>query len=759
MSVRSYLNYFISDLGKLARQSRYDTDLLHAILDELSCRKKSLARRELTEEIHEYLSYQPPPSVAPRQTVSRSLVSPAAKLPKLELNQIEKERLTGKFNTSEIPNAYRRAVLNTTHIHNLRKENLLRMHLAGICGNDAAAIRCIIEFFLHGHVVAQAVRPEENKTATALINSTNTRKRNKFSDVKSTDNIVEINAGQSRKTENEICASKSDFYQAALDKCIILSAPPGCGKTYSIVERLANHVMALSEPYDAKKILVLSFTRNAVKELKLRLDKQSQSDQSGSLDLIRVMTFDALAYSILLVSDATSPDDDFDSNIRRAKSIIIQEKIADVEVLKTVKWIYVDEYQDLVGCRADFTIELMKLVLTRGGAVSLLGDPCQQIMNFQLKNRNDTTNDAFLHQFKCLAAKQLLQYRLNESYRFITAEQKERVKKLTDQLVSAQTTEIISHDYAQMVALDAIHEGDAILCMRNIDCYLISQVLIQRGFSVRLQAGGDKSELPIWLYRVFAGWRQEIMSVELFQQKCQTILGCNGEQELDYLCRAGMVMNNNILVVRLVQNAEKYSARSPMTAAHQIIVSTVHKAKGLQFPCVFFYSNKTHFGRNRDAMSTFYVAVTRAEKHFCILKDSAIKTVRPTPSGMYMVDQSLLLEGLNEIDLKSLIPEPETLSTAYLDKLLRGETRYFVSRRETQVWLFSEVDNQTTMRLYRMPRLEKIARIQGKNRYYLNFSMAEMSTFFYSGDSEWIEKIVGPTCLLPLPVFKGLWEV
>lgn len=749
MAVRSYLNYFISDLVKLARHNRSDIEILHAILEELSFRKKSLARRELTDEIHEYLK----PTVVPMQTVSFCQSSLAAKLPKLELNQTEKNRLTGKFNTSEIPNRYRRAVLNTTHMHNFRKENLLKMHLDGVCGNDAVAIRKIIEFFLNGDVVAQSVRPAEKKMATALINN------HKLNDVAFTDDISNISVGQRKKTENEIFANKSDFYQAALDKCIILSAPPGCGKTYSIVERLANHVMGLKEPYDAKKILVLSFTRNAVKELRLRLAKRNQSDLTGSLDLIRVMTFDALAYSILLTIDADLPGDDFDSNIRMAKSIIMQEKVANVEVLKAVQWIYVDEYQDLVGCRADFTIELMKLVLTRGGAVSLLGDPCQQIMNFQLKHRNETTNDAFLHQFKCLAAKQLLQYRLRESYRFITAEQKERVKQITSQLVSAQITEINSHDYAQRVALDEIHEGDAVLCMRNIDCYLISQVLTQRGFSVRLQAGGDKSELPIWLYRVFAGWRQEIMSVELFQQKCQTILGHNGEEELDYLCRAGVVMNNNILVIRLVQNAEKYSAISPMIASNQIIVSTVHKAKGLQFPRVFFYSNKTHFSRNLDAMNTFYVAVTRAEKYFFILNDSTIKTVRYTRGGMYIVDQSLLLEGINDIDLKSLIPEPEMLSSGYIDEMLRGEVRYFVGYHENQAWLFFEMNNKATMRLYRMPRLERIYWIQNRSRYYLNFSLVEMSTFVYSGDSELIEKIVGPTCLLPLPVFKGLWEI
>lgn len=753
MANRNYLNYFISDLVKLAHHNRSNVEILHAILDELSFRKKSLARRELTAEIHAYITQAESSS---KLTVSLRQSSPAAGLPKLELNKNDKDRLSGKFSTSEIPKRYRRTVLNTTHMHNFRKEKMLKMYQDGVCGNDAAVVRNIIDFFLHGQVIIQKKLSTEKDVATISINKNEQIKNNS---VAITDNISNISVGHNKKKENEVFASQSDFYLADLDKCIILSAPPGSGKTYSIVERLANHVMALKEPYDAKKILVLSFTRNAVKELRLRLDKRNKSNLAGNLDLIRVMTFDALAYNILLACDTTLPNDDFDRNIRMAKSLIMQKKNINVAVLKTVQWIYVDEYQDLVGCRADFTIELMRLVLTRGGAVSLLGDPCQRIMSFQLKHRNDTTNDAFLLQFKSLAAKQLLQYRLKESYRFITTEQQERVKKLTDLLVSEQITTISSHDYAPLVKLDAIHEGDAVLCMRNVECYLISQILTQRGFSVCLQAGGDKSELPIWIYRVFAGWRQEIISVELFQQKCQTILGRNGEEELDYLFRTGVVMNNNILVVRLVQYAEKYRTINPMTATHQVIVSTVHKAKGLQFPQVFFYSNKNNFSRYNDAMSTFYVAVTRAEQHFFILEDSKIETIHQTRGGMYMVGKSLLLEGINDIDLQSLIPEPEILSVAYLDKMLNGEAQYFVSNYENQAWLFSETDNNHTMRLYRMPRLEKTRKIKNHNRYYLNLAQGEMSTFVYYGNSVLIERIVGPTCLLPLPVFKGLWEI
>lgn len=861
MADRNYINFFISDLGELARKNQADGKMLLAILAELEFRKQSQARKALTDEIGVYLSRQPKSSMSPcvkaksspqkhtikelndqsftpttllkdvrlpatLQNLQRTLlcddaqlslkallamdtgsghpkdlllrlqlfcrqrmpkkrvsskpedevdppVKPAPKPVAPKENQIE---ISGRFYTTDVPNLYRRTILDTTHIHNFRKEGLQSALSSGLRGNDAAIIRSLIVLFQQQ---AQAALPSSGAVDDAVLPVAETMVIDAPPSVAQTQDvtepvqaasggapavnyetlIAEINAGQGRSAQTACSTHKTDFYQAGLDRCIILSAPPGCGKTYSIVERLANHAASLPENWEAKGILVLSFTRNAVKELKTRLGKYRQHGATGNLDLIRVMTFDALAWNILSASETSQPDDDFDSNIRRAKSLIIQGKSAEVAVLNNVKWIYVDEYQDLVGCRADFVIELMKLVLTRHGAVSLLGDPCQQIMNFQLKHRNDTTSENFLLRFKKLAGKQLMQINLSESYRFITAEQKARVSKLTAGMTSSQVSEINSSEYAQPVSLEAIQQGDAVLCQRNIDCYLVAEALTQRGYSVRLQAGGEKTETPLWLYRLFAGWHQETMSVALFQQKCQSVLGNDGEQALHYLSRLGVVANHHVHVARLVQISETYSAVPPVADPHQVVVSTVHKAKGLQFPRVFFYGNKTVFPRENDAMSLFYVAVTRAEKHFALLQDDAIKSAHASPGGVYKVDQRWLIEGMNEIDLHSLLPEPETLRPAHLDALVQGQARFFVGHHDAQLWLYAEFDHQQVIRLYRMPRLEKIHALRHHTRYRVPTQLAEMSTFVYAGTSAWLEKILGPTCFLPLPVLKGLWEI
>ena len=113
--------------------------------------------------------------------------------------------------------------------------------------------------------------------------------------------------------------------------------------------------------YDARKILVLSFTRNAVNELRQRLFELTQQSPQKNLDLIKIQTFDSFAYQTLLSHPTLEPTDDFDANITRVKALLI-EGIANDSVLGDIKWIYIDEYQDLVGCRADLTLELTKLV-------------------------------------------------------------------------------------------------------------------------------------------------------------------------------------------------------------------------------------------------------------------------------------------------------------------------------------------------------------------------------------------------------------
>jgi len=56
------------------------------------------------------------------------------------------------------------------------------------------------------------------------------------------------------------------------------------------------------------------------------------------------------------------------------------------ETLRKVRWLLVDEIQDLVGVRARLVVLLMRKVLASGGAVSLFGDPAQSIYDFQVQD-------------------------------------------------------------------------------------------------------------------------------------------------------------------------------------------------------------------------------------------------------------------------------------------------------------------------------------------------------------------------------------
>lgn len=79
----------------------------------------------------------------------------------------------------------------------------------------------------------------------------------------------------------------------ATDQAIVVIAVPGSGKTRTIVHRIAYLVKV--KRVSADRILVMAYNRNAVRELRLRLQ-----DLIGSLAYdLRVFTFHGLALSLL----------------------------------------------------------------------------------------------------------------------------------------------------------------------------------------------------------------------------------------------------------------------------------------------------------------------------------------------------------------------------------------------------------------------------------------------------------------------------
>ncbi|KHT60904.1 hypothetical protein RJ45_22955 [Photobacterium gaetbulicola] len=556
-----------------------------------------------------------------------------------------------------------------------------------------------------------------------------------------------------------VSATQEDFFNVPVTSSAILDAPPGCGKTHSIVERLAAHVAALNTPYDAKEILVLSFTRNAVNEIKQRLHRHAEKTGDSKLYYVRVMTFDSLAYRTLDRLGG-SPTGDFDANITRLKSLLITGDAPDEGVLSSLRWLYVDEYQDLVGCRADLVLELVKKALSKKGGAYLLGDPCQQIMNFQIKNKADTDNATFIKNFKAQTGNTLVELGLEKSYRFKTEEQKERVSRLRSELLDYKNECIRPSKFAPTKrGLAAVNSETAILCPRNIDTHLIADRLREYGIECHVNTGAEKHTAPRWLFDTFGGWEDDSMSASLFREKCRKRLGTDGETELKYLRRMG-VNDGRAINVRLIVDKIENSGGLPDTPSKTaVVVSTVHKAKGLQYKNVMLLCDgEEPLEHGSDELYAFYVAVTRAQEQFELLAPDELQKLRTGRSKIYRYRDCVYLEGLHEISLPSILADEANLTEEEIGYLAKEEASYRIVSDGGMVHLVARLYSGRELKLYRLPRLERFNYKKDETLLIDGIRPSEFSTFIYTAENYKTERLLGPTCMIALPVFTGLWK-
>ncbi|MDZ7965885.1 MAG: RecQ family ATP-dependent DNA helicase [Nostoc sp. DedSLP03] len=140
----------------------------------------------------------------------------------------------------------------------------------------------------------------------------------------------------------------------ASDPAIAVIAGPGSGKTRTIVHRIAYLVKV--KRVEPKRILVLAYNRNAVRELRLRLRNLLEEQASQ----IQVFTFHGLALALLgrTIGEQTKAQAiNFDQLLVEAYELIEKgEELEDadedtqarrIQLLGKLEYIFVDEYQDV----------------------------------------------------------------------------------------------------------------------------------------------------------------------------------------------------------------------------------------------------------------------------------------------------------------------------------------------------------------------------------------------------------------------------
>lgn len=173
--------------------------------------------------------------------------------------------------------------------------------------------------------------------------------------------------------------------QAPPSMRMVVEAGPGSGKTHVACERVIGLVQA--EGLAPSRILMLSFTRIAVAELRTRIAARLPDIPDAAA--LQIRTFDSFAARLLSVSGHGSSGG-FDAKIRAATQLLRSGDPLVADAIGQLEHVIIDEAQDLVGDRKALCEALVDLLHTDCG-VTVFGDFAQAIYGYQRRDRTGAT--------------------------------------------------------------------------------------------------------------------------------------------------------------------------------------------------------------------------------------------------------------------------------------------------------------------------------------------------------------------------------
>ncbi|MEV5321152.1 UvrD-helicase domain-containing protein [Streptomyces sp. NPDC052687] len=452
------------------------------------------------------------------------------------------------------------------------------------------------------------------------------------------------------------------------DTRLLVTAGAGSGKTHTVVRRL-DALVGHEDPQEALEageILVLSFSRAAVRELRDRIARHGDRARK-----VRVQTFDAWVYQLLA---SAYPDEEwtarsFDDRVRAATDAIMQGAVEASE-LGAPSHVVIDEAQDLVGDRRDL-VETLLDRFQRSCGFTVVGDSAQGIYGFQIEDPSERAGetDRFFAWLRT-SYDDLVELHLTENFRAKSPEARTAIAlgprlqnlaassngqeaaaaalhaELRDRLLDLPGLGDLADEFT-LKTLKAYPDTCAILTRDNRQALAVSELLHEHGVEHALKRSLRDRPVPYWvaelLRRAESSTLTESRFLELLEgiplpagvdpQRCWRSLRASTR-------RTGRGFVDVAAVGRLVAEGRfPDELADPETA--RLIVSTVHRAKGLEYNRVLLPAppsiaelRKEHQDLDVPAEArALYVAMTRAREdlyHVTGPDTSRIRRHRPT---------------------------------------------------------------------------------------------------------------------------------
>lgn len=457
--------------------------------------------------------------------------------------------------------------------------------------------------------------------------------------------------------------------QALADDWLLVVAGPGTGKTQVSALRLLHLLNSGVQP---AQILVLSFSRSAVRTLTRRISLLGQGDESIVEDLrhLSIRTFDSWSFRVLRQAGVPTADllaASHDDNIRRLTAVLEAGGGEITDRLSGIRHVIIDEFQDLAGVRADLVISLLSLLnQSRRVGFTVLGDPVQAIYGFASGPASDPPMDPWTA-LKSRMGPSLREITLKKNFRS-TPDLAEIANSLRSILSSAQIDAekkraairrflerqpVSSADLKLGPSwLSQLPEGSlAVLTRTNGEALRVWQMLQgdkqkPAGTTVRLRTTGTPPFVPPWIAVLLSKYKPVTITRTVFDKAYAAVEQLDldirrdialppGDVAWSRLARAsGEPDSTSVIDLPNLRGRLEWPDAFPddqVPADSEVLITTIHQSKGMEFDNVALLepqvrADESAAENHLEEAYVGFVAVTRAGRQLGRLPHAAIYT-------------------------------------------------------------------------------------------------------------------------------------
>lgn len=425
--------------------------------------------------------------------------------------------------------------------------------------------------------------------------------------------------GQLSERQLEIISDKET-------RCILVAAGPGSGKTRVLVHKLAS--LLLLEDVKHEQLLMLTFSRAAATEFKQRLIKLI----GNAAHFVEIKTFHSYCFDLI---GRIGNLEDANNVVAQAAEMINQGEVEPNKIGKTV--LVIDEAQDMSA--DDFALVMALARNNEDMRIIAVGDDDQNIYEFRGSSSQymlqlmKETGGRFIEMTENYRSPQHIVNASNLFSRHIS----HRLK--TSPIVSMSNDEGwvgVTHHKSEIMYSPLVDEfiathgqGSAcVLTQTNEEAVIIVALLRKRGISCKLVQSIDGirfwniAEMRFLIKYIDKRLKTPLIPDDLWNDaKRETRRVYNKSNSLPYVerCMELFELSNK---TKYISDFKEFIFESSIEdfsvfKSTDVIVSTIHKAKGREFDDVYMLiSDKYNY--DDTLMRRFYVGMTRARQRLFI---------------------------------------------------------------------------------------------------------------------------------------------